>query len=125
MGSEFLENEIDVEGQRGDIVDDVDGGPDELPLVGGADEAHQDLKGEPGIANALYVEKGFMCIRPLLVQGPSRPVVRSGDGDILYYRDPHVRMRLEAEGQYGYADEEHTHNSNYLQLHGNREMSMG
>lgn len=29
----FLENEVDIEGERGDIVDDVDGGPDEGALA--------------------------------------------------------------------------------------------
>lgn len=64
---ERLQRQVDVEAEGGDVVDDVDGGADELVFAGRGDEAHQDLEREPGVADALDVEEGRVRVRGKLV----------------------------------------------------------
>ena len=66
------EQEVEVEGQRGDEVDDVDRGADESQLAGTDDEPDQDLEREPGVTDALDVEEGVVRVGPLLIEHPRR-----------------------------------------------------
>lgn len=66
----FLHQKIDVEGQRGHKVNDVDGGLTEDALVGRHYEAYQYFEGEPGVTGTLNVEEGHMRLGTPLVQRP-------------------------------------------------------
>ena len=69
---ELLQGQIDEEGERRDVVDDVDRGAHEQELVRTGDEAHQDLDREPRVADGLDVEEGLVGVRLRLVQRPRR-----------------------------------------------------
>lgn len=112
---ELLQYQVDVERQRGDVVDDVHRRLDELTLVRRGDEPHQDLEREPCVAHALDVEERLVRIRLRLVQHPGGRVVRSVHRDVLDDRHPHVRVRFQAKRQDRHAYEEHGHDSDYLQ----------
>lgn len=57
MGRELLENQVDVEAQRGYVVYDVHRGFDELALVRGRYEPDEDLEGEPCVTYTFNVEE--------------------------------------------------------------------
>ena len=66
------EQEVEVERQRGDEVDDVDGRADERQLARTHDEPDEDLEREPGVADALDVEEGVVRVGASLVEHPLR-----------------------------------------------------
>lgn len=110
---EFLQSQIDEERQGGNVVDDVDGRADEKELVGAGDEAHQDLDGEPRVANGFDVKESLVSVRLRLVQRPRRRIERRVNGHVADHRHPHVRVRFQAERQDRDANEKHgnqTHN---------------
>lgn len=111
---ELLQRQVDEEGEGGDVVDDVDRGADEEELVGAGDEAHQDLDGEPRVANGFDVEEGLVRVRLRLVQRPGRRVGRRVDGDVAYDGHPHVGVCFQAERQDRDADEEDGNQSDNL-----------
>lgn len=47
-----------------------------MPPVWARDEPHEDLHGEPRVADALHVEEGLVRARLVLVQRPRPAVVR-------------------------------------------------
>ena len=61
---------------------------------------------KPGIADALDEEESIMSISAVLVQRPGGQVPACPEGDVPDDRHPHVRVGLQAERQYGDADEE-------------------
>lgn len=63
-------DEVQIEGQRRDDVDYVDGSPNEEQFIVRYDESDDDLEGEPGVADALDVEEGFMWVAVSLVDRP-------------------------------------------------------
>jgi len=105
------EQEVEVERQRGDKIDNVDGGPNERQLAGTDHEADENLECEPRVADALDVEESIVRIGPSLVQHPRRRTIcpdggrrqRDGaageprKGNVLDRRNAHARMRLETE----------------------------
>ena len=123
------EQEVEVERQRGDKVDDVDGLAEKRQLAGADDKPDDDLEREPGIADALDVEEGVVRVGPLLVQHPRRcTAVGPHDGrrrrqgaagepherNVLDRRNAHARMRLDAERQDWHNDKEHGHGGRHL-----------
>nr|GBL89326.1 hypothetical protein AVEN_52417-1 [Araneus ventricosus] len=116
VGCELLQGQVDVEGEGGREVDDVDGPLRELQLAGAGDKADRDLEGEPGVAGALDEEEGVVRVGTHFVQGPGD---RVGGGvqhsHVADHRHAHVGVRLQAEGQDGHADEEHRHHPDDLQ----------
>ena len=112
---ELPQHQVDVEAGRRYVVDDVDGGVDELALVGGGDEPHEDLESEPRVADALDVEEGDVGLGLRLLDGERGSVGRRVHDELLYYGDFHVRVGFQAEGEYGDADEEHGYNTYHLQ----------
>jgi len=111
---ELLQRQVDVEAQRGYVVDDVHGRLDELALVRRRDEPHQYLEREPRVAHALDVEERLVRVRLRLVQHPRGRVVRRAHRDVLDDRHAHVRVRLQAERQDRHAYEEHGHDADDL-----------
>ena len=97
MGRKLLKDEVNIKGEGGHVVNDIDGGPDKITFVRTGDEADEDFKAEPRITNTFDVEKGFVGIRPRLVQRPSSHILTRVHRDIPYHRHSHVRMSLEAE----------------------------
>ena len=69
---EARHEEVQVEGEGGHKVDRVDRGAHEEQLVGADDEPHDQLEGEPGVADALDVEEGVVGLGPLLLQHPNK-----------------------------------------------------
>ena len=65
---ESREQEVEIEGERGDEVDDVDRCAEERQLVGADDEANQQLEREPAVAHRLHVEEGVVhdCLCPFV-----------------------------------------------------------
>lgn len=110
----FHTYQIDVEASRGDVVDDVHRGVDELALVGRRDEPDEDLEGEPGVADALDVEEGDVGVGVLLVDEVVGAVVGRADGRRLDHRHFHVGVGLQAEGEDRDADEEDGQNAYHL-----------
>ena len=123
---EVREQEVEVEGQRGDEVDDVDRRAEERQLVGADDQSDEQLEREPAVAGALDVEERLVRVRALLVEQPPRrraqrhvPAGEAVAGTVAYHLDPgrqgevldrrhpHVGVRLEAERQDRDDDEEH------------------
>lgn len=102
----LLEGQIDEEAERGDVVDDVDRGADEEELVGAGDEAHEDLDGEPRVADGFDVEEGLVGVGLRLVQRPSRRVGRRLHCQIPDDWHSHIRMCFQTERQDRDADEE-------------------
>jgi len=70
MGCVLLKNKVDVEGKCGNVVDDIDRSTYENTFVRTTNKTEHNLQCEPGIAQTLDVEKGFMGIRPLFIQSP-------------------------------------------------------
>lgn len=114
MTGEFLEDQIDEEAECSDVVDDVDGGPNEEELVRAGDEAHDDLDGEPRVAHGFDVKEGLMGVGLRLVQRPSRRVGRRLHRNIPDHRNSHVRMCFQAERQDRDADKEDRYQSHNL-----------
>lgn len=115
MRGELLQTEVDVEAQCGYVVDDVDRWFDELAFPRAGYEADEYLEGEPGVADALDVEKRDVGVRVGFVDGPAGSVRGGFHSDVFDNGDPHVRVGLEAEGQYRDADEEYGYDANYLE----------
>lgn len=113
----LLQDQVDVEAERGDVVDDVDGRLDELAFVGRRDEPHQDLEREPSVAHALDVKERLVRVRLRLVQHPCGRVVRRVHRYVFDDGHPHVRVRLQAERQDGHAYEENGHDADDLRTH--------
>ena len=112
------QEEVEVEGQRGDEVDYVDRRPHEVALVRADDESYEQLDREPGVAGTFEDEEGSVRFGHPPV-GHVEAIVdwasaRHGgqvelDGverGIAQDRNTHGRMGLEAEGQYRNDDEE-------------------
>jgi len=70
---EIGEYEIEVEGDGGDEVDEVDRFPHERQLVGADDEPNDQLEREPAVAHALDEEERLMRLRLALVEHPRVP----------------------------------------------------
>lgn len=100
LGGQPTQAHLQVERQNGHKVNDVEGVPDEDHLVRAADDAHQELKGEPDHTDALHQGENrlghnlrpvdFMCdvafdnmIRPVLqcVEGLMGLQTEGGDGN--------------------------------------------
>ena len=107
MGGELLQRQVDEKGQRCHVVDDVDWGADKEELVGTGDETHDDLDGEPRVADGFDVEEGLVSVRRRLVQHPGSRIERCEHGQVAYDRHAHVWVRFEAKRQDRNADEEH------------------
>ena len=60
--------EVEIEGERGDEVDDVDRGPDEDQLARAHGEPDEQFEAEPGVADALDVEEGDVSFGRALFQ---------------------------------------------------------
>ena len=84
------EQEVEVEGERGNEVDDVDGCAEERQLVGADEHANHQLEREPAVADALDVEERVVRDRPALVEQPRR---RRADRHVacLLYTSPSPR----------------------------------
>ena len=108
--------QVNVETEGGDEVNDVDGASDKVENVGTGEEPDEKLEGEPSIADTLNIEEGIVSIGPVLVQGPGRGVVGGLDSQVVDDGDPHVGVGLQAEGEYGGADEEDRDNPNTLDI---------
>ena len=57
-----------------------------------------------------------MRVGAVLVQGPRGLVGTRLDRDVADHRHPHVRVRLQAEREDGYADVEHRYDSYHLKI---------
>lgn len=104
FGGESAETYLQVEGQDGNEVDDVEGTLEELQLVRAEGDPQQDLDGEPDDAHALHVRQPAVShhlIHDFLVGDVAH-------GDVLRFVDDGVEslMRLHAEGGDGDEDEE-------------------
>jgi len=108
-----VEDAVDEERQRRHDVDDVDRAPDEVQPLRADDQPDEDLEREPRVADRLHVEEGLVRLRRLVDEAPDGPVAGHlrlvGD-----HRHAQVRVRLEAERQNRYDDEEHGNERNYL-----------
>ena len=121
---ELLQGQIDEEGERRDVVDDVDRGAHEQELVRTGDEAHQDLDREPRVADGLDVEEGLVGVRLRLVQRPRRWVGRRVHRHVPDHRHSHVRVRFQTERQDRDADEEHRYQSHNLTTEQNGRLNL-
>ena len=65
-----------------------------MPPIWARQEAHEDLNGEPGIADAFHIEERLVRIGLVLVQRPRPRVVRRHHRDVLYQWHTHVRVRF-------------------------------
>ena len=65
------------------------------------------LDGEPGVTDTLNVEEGLVGVGAVLVQGPRGNIGTGVHRDVADHGDAHVRVRLEAEREDGYADVEY------------------
>lgn len=100
FGGETAQAHLQIEGQDGDKVDDVQGAFEEFQLVWAEGDSQQDLNGEPNDAHALHVRQpavshhlvhdllvGHVAHRDALclvddgVEGLMRLHAESGDGD--------------------------------------------
>ena len=71
------------------------------------------LYGEPGIADVLNVEESVVRVGAVFVQAPDGRVL-PGDRHVPDDGDPHVRVGLQTESQYGDTNEEDRDNSHSL-----------
>ena len=110
------EQEVEVKRERGHDVDDVDGRLEEVELVGGDDEADDDLEGEPGVAGALDVEERVVRLRALLLESPGDVAVGGAGRRVAQHRHAHLGVRLETERQDGDHDEEHRYHRRDLEV---------
>lgn len=104
FGGESAETHLQVEGQDGHEVDDVESTLEELQLVRAEGDPQQDLDGEPDDAHALHVRKPAVShhlVHDLLVGDVAH-------GDVFCFVDDGVEslMRLHAESGDGDEDEE-------------------
>jgi len=76
---EIGEYEVEVKGDGGDQVDDVDRFAHERQLVGTDDEPNDELECEPAVADALDEEERLVRLRLPLVEHP-RVLGQSGRG---------------------------------------------
>lgn len=100
FGGQTTQAHLQIEGQDGDKVDDVEGAFEEFQLVWAEGDSQQDLNGEPNDAHALHVRQpavshhlvynlltGHVAHRDVLrlvedgVEGLMRLHAESGDGD--------------------------------------------
>lgn len=63
MLGKFLQGQIDVKAECGDIVDDVDRRFNEITLIGRRYEPNNNLKREPCVAHTFYVKESVVGIR--------------------------------------------------------------
>ena len=68
--SELLKHQVDVETECRHVIYNVNGCFDEFPLVGRRNEPDEELKREPGVADALDVEESLVGVCLRLVQCP-------------------------------------------------------
>jgi len=94
-----VENAVEDERQRRDDVDDVHRSTDEVQTRRTNDHSHEDLEGEPGVADRLHVEEGLVRLSRLAGQLPDGLVA----GQLLCLvgddRNAQVWVCLEAERQ--------------------------
>lgn len=100
FGGQAAQAHLQIEGQDGDKVDDVEGAFEELQLIGAEGDSQQDLNGEPDDTHALHVCQPAVShdfvhdllaryvahrdvLRPVVdgVEGLMRLHAESGDGD--------------------------------------------
>lgn len=100
FGGETTQAHLQIEGQDGDKVDDVEGAFEELQLVWAEGDSQQDLDGEPDDTHALHVRqpavghhlvydllmghvahRDALCLVDNGVEGLMRLHAESGDGD--------------------------------------------
>lgn len=65
MWGKFLQGQVDVETQSRNHVDQVDRAFDEITTIWTCCYSYEELECEPGIADALDIEKGIVgiCVR--------------------------------------------------------------
>ena len=114
-----LQQHVAVKAQGGDEVDPVQGRLNEDFDGWSDDEADDELKGEPDVANDLDEEEGLVRIGLSLVQRPECDVVTEvSERHIAVDGNPEVGMGLQAEGEDGDEDEEDRGGGNHLKEQG-------
>jgi len=89
-----VENAVEDERQRRDDVDDVHRPTDEVQTRRTDDHSHENLEREPGVANRLHVEEGFMRLGRFADQLPNSLVGGYLLSLVRDHRNAQVWMRL-------------------------------
>lgn len=104
FGGETTQAHLQIKGQDGDKVDDVEGAFEELQLVWAEGDSQKDLYGEPNDAYALYVRQPAVSYH--LVYNLLMSRVPNRDDLCLVNDGVEGLMRLHAESGDGDEDEE-------------------